>query len=230
MSYLCIIIDDDKSSLEYLKECIEQIPMLKLLKSYANPLLALAEINNLEYAVDIVFTDVEMPQISGIEVSRRLKDKVKSLILVSAHMKYALDGYSVDAKHFLSKPYSFGKFQSVLNSVLDRLSKDKPRIKVRLGAKGQFINIFIDKIIAIQGASNYIIIHTTEDSIITYYKLSTILEDLTEFKEFKRVSKSFIISTKHIEKIIASTVYLTKNIKVSVGDSYKEYIKHLNGL
>jgi len=114
--YRCIIIDDDFSSINILKEYIYLTPKLTLVKSYLSPSVAVTEIKNLE-KIDFLFLDINMP-ISGLDIAKIFRDVVKFIILITGHPEYALDAFSVHADKFLVKPIPFEKFIESVNQIL----------------------------------------------------------------------------------------------------------------
>jgi DNA-binding LytR/AlgR family response regulator len=222
MTFTCIIIDDDPGTIDQLTEYISLIPELSLLKGFTNPMLAVEEINSSVQPLDFLFTDIEMPEISGIEVARLVGNKIKSLILVSSHLKYAVEGYDLSAKQFLPKPFNFKKFQLTVNKLIENLIKERPFLWIKVGKKNEFIRTNVDQIIAFEGASNYIKIHTVDKTIITYGKIYEFERILEQYNGFIRINKSFIISEAYIEKIENNTVHLTKNIMVKIGATFKK--------
>lgn len=116
--YTCIIIDDDFSSINLIKDYISMIPKLKFIRGYLNPLLAVADIVNSK-GVDFLFLDVNM-SISGLDVARIVRNKVKFIIMVTGHPEHALEAFHADADKFLVKPISFEKFLVTVNQVLIR--------------------------------------------------------------------------------------------------------------
>ena len=170
----------------------------------------------------LILMDIEMPEISGLEVAKLVGNKIKSLILVSSHLKYAVEGYDLAAKQFLPKPFNFKKFELTVNNLISSLIKDRPFLWIKVGKKNEFIKTNVDQIIAFEGASNYIKIHTVDKTIITYGKIYEFEKILEQYNGFIRISKSFIISEVYIEKIENNMVHLSKNIIVKIGATFKK--------
>lgn len=222
MAFSCIIVDDDACSIDQLKDYIALVPSLNLIKTFTDPLLALKEIGSLKKPIDFLFTDVEMPNLNGLSLAQQVCHNINNLILVSGHLKYATDGYDIDAKMFLSKPVSFKKFEANINNLIKKNSFENPFIILKLSGPNKFLKLYIDNIIAIEGASNYIKIHTVDKILVPYKKLLSIENELKEYSTFRRISKSVIISIKHIEKTEGYNIYLKKDLCFSVGESYKK--------
>lgn len=223
-TFSCIIIDDEPIALKLLAGCIHKIPHLRLVKTYSSPELALQEITALKSGVDFAFIDVEMPELNGLTLTEQIAHKVNNIILVSEHLAYSLAGYDINAKHFLHKPFNFEKVEAIFKCLMNKQAKEKPYLMVKLSST-QIQRIYIDDIIAVEGNGNYIKIHTIHGVLAPYYKLVAMEHDLKAFLFMKRINKSYIISTKHIEKIDGFSISLKHNLNVSVGESYRSDFK-----
>ncbi|WP_246029431.1 LytR/AlgR family response regulator transcription factor [Pedobacter nototheniae] len=224
MALTCIIIDDEPAVLEQLREYIEDVPELTLIKSYSNSTTALHEIMQMKDSIDILFTDIEMPELSGLELANKVRHKTKFLILVSGHLQYTLDGYKVKATEFLTKPFSFQKFEAIISFVFNHL-KD-PFVFIKIKENKELLKIQAEEIIYIKASGNYIIINTKDKLLTTLLKLSDMEEKLKDHLYFIRIHKSFIISTKHVEKFKNDFIYLSNGIVLSVGHTYKNTISN----
>lgn len=230
-TFSCIIIDDDPLSLALLARCVDKLSSLRLIRSYTDPILALKEINELKKPVDFLFLDVEMPGLNGLELACKIADKTINIILVSAHLLYSIEGYNINAKHFLYKPFDVDKVETIINGIINNMAREKPYIMVRFGSKMQIQKIDVDTIIAVEGNGNYINILTINGTLVSYYKLSKMENDLRAFLFMIRIHKSYIVSTKHIEKIDGFSILLKNNMEINVGESYRsDFKKSIAGL
>jgi len=221
MTFSCIIVDDDFFAVQQLEKYISELPFLSIVKSYTDPQQALKYIEALEKPIDFLFTDIEMPSLSGLELARKVKNKVRILVLVSGYQGYALEGYHVNARAFLTKPFNFREFENDINRLIRILNDENPFIVIRLG-KNQNTKVYINDIIAIEGNGNYINVHTMNGILVPYQKLSTLEGKLNYYRNFIRVSKSFIISVKHIEKREGYTLLLKNELLVNITESYRK--------
>jgi two-component system, LytTR family, response regulator len=224
----CIIIDDEKSSVEILKEMVGRLPFLNLLKSFTNPFEGLDFIQS--HSVDLVLLDIEMPMITGIEIAKSLRNKPQ-IIFTSLDSKYAITGYDLDATDFLLKPLTFDRFLKGVNkaSQMHRLnelsgtsnSHDKNSnldfILVKTGYNT--IRIDLDDILYCEGLKDYIKVHITGKTIVTLNSLKK-FEELLPDDRFVRVHKSFIISLAKIDSIQNNRIAIGKSI-IPIGDNYK---------
>ena len=114
--YKCIIIDDETYAVEGLKKYINQIPQLILVKDYTNPLEALLELTSYE-TVDLILMDINMPQITGIELSKEIRQKTRKLAFTTAYSHYGFEAFEVEADAYLLKPYTLTKFAATITKL-----------------------------------------------------------------------------------------------------------------
>ncbi|PWS26501.1 hypothetical protein DHW03_17130 [Pedobacter yonginense] len=224
MTFSCIVIDDDLVAVEQLEEFILKIPMLTLKKSYTNALLALTDIQALKEPIDFLFTDIEMPELTGFELAKQVSTKIKKLVLVSGYMNYAVDGYPINARAFLHKPFDFKKFERVVFRLINEFKSENPYVFIKSG-KHSIVKMHLKDVIAVEGNGNYINIYTLDETLSIHYKLSDIEQELKPFKIFERVSKSYIISTVHIVNKKGNKILLKNGLEVLISESYREALK-----
>lgn len=235
MPYQCIIIDDEPDAVEILTDYVQQMPNLLLKHSYTDPLEAMAAISQ-EERVDFIFMDIDMPRISGIDLSKNLRDKTDKLIFTTAHTKYAFDAFEVEADAYLLKPFTFAKFALSINKLIksdvnSAVNYEKPKdfyVKTT-EERNRFLKIKFEEVIAVESVKNYIKIYTTQEEIMTYLTLKEVKERLDESNDFIQIHRSFIISKNHIEKVEGSLVKLPKNMLIPIGTFYKDaFYDYLN--
>jgi len=232
MIYNCIAIDDEVNAISTMEEYIGSLPELHLKKSYNDPSKALKEISAGE-KVDLIFMDVDMPMISGIELSKAIRHKTDKLIFTTSHSKYAFDAFEVEADGFLLKPITYVKFAMIINKLFPSLPEKESELPAESGdfffVKNKEDNLKLERIryndiIAIESTLNYVKLHTISQKIITYQSLSSVKQFLENKPEFLQVQRSFIISTNYIENIDRNIITMHTNIKVTIGDYYKEKV------
>lgn len=230
MSYTCLIIDDEPDAVEILTDYIQQIPELEITKSYVDPVEAMAEIAKGD-AIDFVFMDIDMPRISGIDLSRAIRDKAEKLIFTTAHTKYAFEAFEVEADAYLLKPFTFAKFALTVNKLLKNTmsttsvplgEKTKDFYVKTTEERNRFVRIKFEDVIAVESVKNYIKIYTPEEEVVTYLTLKEIKERLDETANFIQIHRSFIISKDYIEKVEGNLIKLPNNMLVPIGTFYKE--------
>lgn len=217
-----LVVDDDPTVIEQITEYITNTQNLNFVKSYTNPKIAMSDILNAQDKVDILFTDIEMPQLSGLELAAKVRHKIKFLILASGHVQYAVDGYDLKANNFLAKPITYKKFQLATNSIFETLQVDKPFIIFKVKDSKEMVKLWIEEIIYIEANGNYVIINATKKTYTTLMKLSQIEERLSPYNQFLRINKSFIISTAYIEKYQDGFIYLSNKKSLSVTSTYRD--------
>jgi len=227
--YKCIIIDDEPQCIENLEKYITSIPNLVPVKKYTDPALALIELSSGEH-VDLIFMDIDMPGINGIELSRELRKKTRVLVITTAHTKYAFDAFEIAADAYLLKPYTLFKFAATIAKLLPRESA--PENEIGSGddfffVKNKYDNLKLVKIrfrevIAVESRQNYVLIHTLSQKILTYMSLTEIAQILNQFNNFLRFQRSFIIGKEHIDSIEGNTIRMSNGIQVTVGDNYRK--------
>jgi len=233
MKLTCIVIDDEIHAIDGLKSYISALPNLQLLQTYTDPLIALKEISLGEH-VDIIFMDVDMPRISGIELSKAIRHKTDKLIFTTAHSKYAFDAFEINASAFLLKPYTLVKFVETItrffadaaSSVPAVVQEDNDYFFVRNKNEGNnLIKIRYAEIVAVESLQNYIRIYTLSESIITYMTISEIKMILKDHSNFMQAHRSFIISKNHIEKVDGNTLKMSNSLAINIGNSYKDTVQ-----
>lgn len=230
----CIVIDDEPLALDLLKDYIEKIPFLKLERTFTNPLEGLGYLQ--ENPVDLVFLDVELPYLSGIEFVKCLQSK-PLVIFTTAYEKYAVTGYDLEITDYLMKPILFDRFLRAVNKAYGqiKLNKKVPERSVALPEKEtqsdfimvktgyNTININLNDILYVEGLKDYIKIHLTGKTILTLNSLKKLQEMLPESR-FIRVHRSFIVSLPKIDSIQRSRIVIGKTF-VPVGENYKNAFK-----
>lgn len=224
----CIIVDDEPHAIEGLKRYISGIPDLEILNTFTEPVNALYEITT-GSAVDLIFLDVDMPGLSGLEIARAVRQKTTKLIITTAHAKYGYDAYEADVDAYLLKPYSLIKFTKTYHKLfpkapVNRVEKDKADF-LFIKSKGdnlKLIKIRIRDIVAVESRLNYIQVHTVNSNVTTYMSLTEFSKILMTFEGFRQFQRSFIIAEDYIEYIEGNTIVMTNGIRISVGDFYRK--------
>jgi two-component system LytT family response regulator len=224
----CYIIDDECHAINILNSYIDQTPGLELVGSNENPVNALQEISALK--PDIVFTDIEMPLLTGIEVSKHFDKKIK-VVFTTAHPGFALEAFDLGSYDYLLKPIKYQRFLQCVQRLKPpetepqkSIAADEPatHIYVQSGTKGQMARIKLEDILYIESLNNYIIIHLPDNKHIVYLTLKEMLLTLPE-STFSRIHKSIIINDDKIRFIEGNQVIVQDKIKLTIGNSYREY-------
>lgn len=239
--YRVVIIDDEERSIENIVNYVNQYAGLEVYKTYSEPLVALKEISQFKETVDLIFMDVDMPLMSGIELAKAIRHKTDKLIFTTAYSQYAFDAYETNAEAFLLKPISFAKFAEKVSRVLpykaiDSFNNEKTGTNSFILVKSKedsnrIIKVDLHDIVAFESYGNYLKIHTllSDKPIICYLTLKDILEELKEkqIAYFLRVHRGFVISSRLISSISGNMIMMENKMNIQVGGNYKEAINLL---
>lgn len=222
----CLVVDDEPLALGILTDYIEKVPFLELISATTNAFDALAIAERDE--ADLIFLDVQMPQLTGIQFLNIINRKC-SIILTTAYPQYALDGYELNIADYLLKPIAFDRFYKSVLKVQNAISQSKPETVVADSSFNNFIfvktehriqKIYIDEILYIEGLKDYISIFTKTERVITLQPMKKMETSLPKSR-FIRVHKSYIVSIDKIDSIEKSRILIADKI-IPVGDTYKE--------
>ena len=224
----CLVVDDEPLALDILVDYIEKIPSLELVRATTSAFEALTLAQ--ENKVDLIFLDVQMPELTGIQFLKILKGKC-DVILTTAYPEYALDGYDLDVTDYLLKPIAFDRFYKAVQKVSNNKSAagNSAAETVYVQNAPDFIfvktehkiqKIYLDDILYIEGLKDYISIFTPSERVITLQNMKK-MEEVLPFKRFVRVHKSYIVSLDKIESIERSRIQI-KDKTIPVGDTYRD--------
>jgi DNA-binding LytR/AlgR family response regulator len=221
-TFQCIIVDDEPPAIRLLEKYISKVPFLSLEKSFTNPLEALQYLNH--NTVDLVFLDIQMPEITGIQLSKIIDTNI-AIIFTTAYAQFALESYDVSAIDYLLKPIDFERFYKAVNKIntpqiLTQISNKNDYLFVKTDGKHNFVKIFRDDILYIEGLKNYVSIQLKNEQIITYGTLKHLKENLPK-DAFIQIHKSYIIALKHIDKIDNQSVWIHQS-ELPIGNTYKQ--------
>jgi DNA-binding LytR/AlgR family response regulator len=230
MKINCIAIDDEPLALNKIREYIKRIGYLNLLESFDNALDALDFMKSNK--VDLIFLDIQMEELSGIQMLETLQEKPK-VVLTTAYDEYALKGYELDVCDYLLKPISFQRFLQACEKVYDNLFPQKlPDISVpdpasKEASKGYFFvkdgsitqKINFDDILFVEGMKDYLRIWTTKERVMTLLSFKK-LEEALPSRGFMRIHKSYLIALDKIDSIERNHVKIGGE-SLPIGESYR---------
>jgi len=236
----CLIVDDEPLALHILEDYISKIPFLKLIKATTNPIEALTMVQ--EKGVDLVFLDVQMPELTGIQFLKIANGKAK-VILTTAYPQYALEGYELDVIDYLLKPIAFDRFFKSVQKAQSILRPEEKPVQtipppqqqqdflsdfIFVKTEHKIQKVYLNDILFIEGLKDYISIFTPAERIITLQNMKK-MEDALPPKHFIRVHKSYIVSINKIDSIERSRIFIGDKI-IPVGDTYREeFFKIIDG-
>lgn len=220
--FTCIAIDDEPLALEVLKKYIAKIYFLELKGVFTDPYEAKKMLETTP--VDILFLDIQMPDINGIELSKIINKKNSAVIFTTAFSEYAVEGFNVDAIDYLLKPISYDRFLKAVykaKEYVDYLnSQEMADGYIFIKADYQMIKINLKDILYVEGLDDYIKIYLPGRSVLTLMTLKTISQKLPP-REFLRVHRSYIIPVSKIENISKTKIRIGET-DIPIGVSYSE--------
>lgn len=217
--FKCLIIEDQLPAQRILKGYIEEIPNLALMGAYISPLKALDSLETQN--VDILFLDVHLPKISGIDFLKSIRQP-PAVILTTAFPEYALEGFDLDVIDYLLKPFSFERFLKSISKI-QRIAKNSNPIFHQkflfLRAQGVIQKVKIEDISYVEAKGSFVLVHTAENRFIANTSLQELLTRLGS--NFIRCHKSFIVNIAAISKIVGNTIKI-ENASILIGRTYRE--------
>ena len=227
MKNTCMIIDDDLSTINRLKEYIEKVTQIELLGTSTHPIDAIKEIELKQ--PDFLFLDIDMPELSGLNLIKLLDPKI-AVVFITNYREYALEAYEEHALDYLLKPISFDKFYSCVKRVqhLTGRQEHNGHIFVSADKKGKQVKIVFNEVLYIEAIGNYITIHTQDRAVITYLTLAEALEAFPS-NQFLQIHRSFIINSEQISVVEKDDITLNDGKRLTLGGSYRDAcIKYVN--
>jgi DNA-binding LytR/AlgR family response regulator len=237
MKISCVAIDDEPLALDLLTKFIEQTPFLSLQGRFSNAIEALSYINQQE--VNLIFMDIQMPDLSGMELARILDGKKNSgttrVIFCTAYHQFALEGYKVEALDYLLKPYSYEDFLTAATKAYQYFGRignlAQPSLPttpaastdyIFLKVEYQLVKVVLKDITHIEAYKDYVKVHLTSKNhpLLSLTSMKN-MEELLPKDRFMRVHRSFIVSLDHIDSISKNVIHVGTQ-QIAVGDLYKE--------
>lgn len=223
----CLIVDDEYDAIDVMTHYVQQTPILQLVKATTNPLEALQIMATQK--IDLIFLDIQMPQLSGMDLVKAINGKTK-VILTTAYSEFAVEAYNLEVVDYLLKPVPFPRFLTAVQRAAKQLNEaeaatqpegEEDYIFVKTESKGKLLKIELADIEYIEAANNYVAVHQGGKKTLVYTTMKELEERLPK-KSFMRVHKSFIVPVAKITGIEGNKLLL-KNSKadIIIGESYK---------
>jgi len=234
MKTRCLIVDDEPLARELIKGYVAKLENFEIVAECSDAMKALNVLR--AKTVDLIFMDIQMPQITGIEFLKTLKHAPK-VIITTAYREYALDGFELDVVDYLLKPITFERFLKSVNKFYQMNQDDVQLVASQGGEKGpdemfiyvkenkKVIKIYLSEIKYIEGLSEYVQIYTDKRKVIVKTSL-TQMEEKLPAEQFLRIHKSYIISVNKIEAFTANTIEIQSK-ELPIGRSYKNVVLNL---
>jgi len=220
----CIVIDDEPLALKQMSGYVEKTPFLKLMKSFSSALDALTYLN--EETIDLIFVDIQMPDLSGMEFVKSL-DVKPMVVFTTAYSEYAMEGFKVDALDYLLKPISYTDFLKAAQKAQKQhdanqqvsVSSDQDYLFVK--SEYRVIRVNFSDIQYIEGMREYVRIHLLNDKpIMSLLSMKSLVEQLPD-NQFMRVHRSYIVNLSQI-KIVERSRIVFGDVYLPIGDAYKD--------
>ena len=231
----CMIVDDEPMALNLVESYVEKTPFLKLKKKCSSAVEAIQFINS--ETVDVLFLDIQMPDLSGLEFSKMLPKHTR-VIFTTAFDEYALEGFKVEALDYLLKPFDYAEFLSASNKALEWFTLVKGNSRTSVSDEKEFLfvkseykqlRIKLSDVLYFEGLKDYIKIWLKDNPkpILTIMSLKLLQEELPP-SDFMRVHRSFIVSLKNVE-IVERSQIIINNQRITVSEQYKpQFLEFIN--
>lgn len=219
----CLIIDDEPLALQLLEDFVNKTPYLKLAGKFEEPLQSLSILESEK--IDLLFLDIRMPDISGIDFYRSLVKKPQ-VIFTTAYSEFAINGFELKAMDYLMKPISFEKFITACNRVKDFIEiknqKDKGKEFFFINVSHKMHKIFYDDILYLEGYKDYTKVHliSSPNPLLILHNLKY-FEDMLDKTQFIRIHRSYIVSLRKINTASRKSVTINNN-SLPVSDNYRD--------
>ena len=233
----CIIIDDEPLAIDVIESYCKALGGIEVVHTFTNALEAMDFINN--NALDLVFSDIEMPNISGIDMVKALEGKVPYFIFTTAYPQYALEGFDLNAADYLVKPIPFPRFIKAVNRVKEMIKLSDLQSNYNLSSAGvvtsesskadnfifvkseyENIKLEVTGITYIQGLKDYLKVHTENSKpVLTLMNFKDMQSKLPE-KTFIRVHRSYVVNVNKIDSVQKNRILIAGE-RIPIGESYK---------
>jgi len=228
MQLKCVAIDDEPLALELLQEYIARFPQLKLVHTFDDAISAVELLRNTK--VDLLFIDINMPDITGIDLVRSLQEK-PLVIFTTAHKQFAIEGFELDAVDYLLKPINFDRFTRAVHKAIDyhkykNTSLQEENDSLFVHSEYKLVKIPLNDIEYIESLEDYIRIHIAgAKPVLTLLSMKKVLEKLPAGK-FQRIHRSYIVAVSRVKAIQNRKVQLAAAVELPISDSYVQFINN----
>ncbi len=221
----CIVIDDDPLSRRVVDEFINRTDFLELKHSFQNAVEAINLLQKSTEDIDLIFLDIEMPEMDGIDFLNTLKN-LPQVIIVSSKEKYALEAFDYDVTDYLLKPATYSRFYKAAlkaKNIFESRSK-KESNEIFIKKNSALVQLKYDDILWVEALENYVIVNAFNEKFTIHFTMKSIESQLPA-SHFKRVHRSYIVNVKRINRIEDNSIYIkySEGLKaIPIGKAYKE--------
>jgi len=232
----CIVVDDEEHAIEVIQHYLKSVDTIHIVDTFTNPLAAHSFL--MQHKIDLVFLDIHMPDISGLEFIQSINNKDISFILTTAYKQFAHDGFDLEVVDYLVKPIPLPRFLQAItkaqkiieakNPVPVNIQHEADYFMVKTEAKGKMLKINIAEIDFVEGMKNYVAFHHNGIRTLALLSMKDV-EDRLPKSHFIRVQKSFIIATNKIISIDGNRIVLKGiSAEILIGETYrKEFLDRM---
>lgn len=224
-----IIVDDEPLALDVLETFVSRVPELNLVKRCNNAFEANEAINS--YQIDLIFLDIQMPQLTGIDFLKSLTHP-PMVIFTTAYSNYAIEGFELDAVDYLLKPIAFERFLKAVNRAIENhrsqanpvMEESEEKDYIFIKADKKLVRVKFEDIVYIEGLKDYVIIRLDTSRVITLQTMKS-LEDKLPIQKFKRIHRSYIVNINKIEAIVGNMVEVMEKGQpkhLPIGKNYRD--------
>ena len=238
MKIKCIIIDDEPLAIKVIENHLQEFENIELIGKFNTAISAISTID--KGGIDVIFLDINMPKMSGLEFLKTLTKK-PYIVITTAYREYAVESFDLDVFDYLVKPIPFGRFLKAINKISNRISLEKDKVSEILFKEDPYIFLKVDKklmkiklndILFIESLKDYIKVKTTLGEYLVHKSMISIYEELPK-ENFLRIHRSFIIAINKISSIEGNSVEIS-NRRIPIGRNYLQFAKqkilNTNGL
>lgn len=226
-----IIVDDETASHDVIKDYADNLSFLSFQKSCYNAFDAIEYLN--KNRIDLIFLDINMPKLSGLDFLRTLSSPPK-IIITTAYKEFAIEGYELNIDDYLLKPFDFTRFLKAVNKVnvsIGSFSKSTTSLdnsdeaKIFIKEDKKYYQIQLSDILFVEAFGNYVKVHMKDKTILSHQSLISFMQSLPD-RQFIRIHKSFVVSIDKIELIEGNRMHI-HNEKIPIGKMYKANVNRL---
>jgi DNA-binding LytR/AlgR family response regulator len=230
MKINCVITDDEPIAREIIEDYVKMLPDLTLIASCSNAVETYAALRS--HKVDLLFLDIQMPEINGLELMRSLKNP-PAVIFTTAYPSFAIDGFDLDAVDYLLKPFSMERFLKAIDKTYQRLNPGRHDVAVTKGVEKflfiksdvSLVRMDFDKILYIEGMENYVKIFCEGRMILSLTTMKAIAAELPP-ENFLRIHRSYIVNLDKVDHV-KDLCFNIKDKSLQIGKSYKKAVQNI---
>ena len=218
----CLVVDDEPIARNLLEKYIKRAPGLQLIGSIDNGLEVISFLS--KESVDLMFLDINMPEFTGIELLKVLRNP-PSVIITTAYAEYGAESYDYEVVDYLLKPFSFERFLLAIQKALELFQRqsDKHARVIHLKANNIIHKVAIDSICFIEAFGNYIKVHTTENMLVVRKPLAQVEKELVG--QLVRIHKSYLVDPTFIDRVYAKKIVLKDKTELPLGGTFKKMLE-----